>query len=323
MATVDDIINNAIQQANNLINVQFAVINEAINNAAGAASFKVGQDDAIDLHNIDCPSLNAPTVDIDDLFGNTLQSEKAEIQDLVNDKFMEFVDKYYPIGFEDDITEIRNILFGIINDPETVTKTVSDQSWDRARVRDEAIGRRDLDSAITETSSAGWDVPTGATVNQLFTAQQNVSNRNSTLNRDIAMNDLNISVDLIKTAIAQLVGFQPVILREAANFVDLLVRSYTIPTDNAQAIADATKDFYNQNIAFFTAQLQKQELLLKASQQETTLQLQEKQFEDEFELKTVEQRAEAAIESARTIASTASSAIGSTNSMASLTATEA
>lgn len=211
------------------------------------------------------PILDAPPK-FSDLFdvGETADSNF----DWLDEKFDEWINKYFPElngCLKSQPEQIMCDIFSGVK-PFGIDKTVFEMVWHQARDRTYRTVNSERATLAAEFSSRGFTLPTGAMVDALTQSEKRGTDSILDVNRDQAMKDADIKVDLLKTAMELAVRLKLGVMAAAADFYRLWITLPDKDIEKARIKAQAMSAFYSALSAYYNVELGFQELTLKAAQ---------------------------------------------------------
>lgn len=246
--------------------VQNALL-QAQNNAARIYSLPPSTSLREPHFNVDLvkPVLDAPPK-FSDLFdvGETADSNF----DWLDEKFNEWLNTYFPELNGCLKSQPEEIMCGIFSGvkPFGVDKTVFEMVWHQARDRAYRTVNSERATLAAEFSNRGFTLPTGAMVDALTQSERRGTDSILDVNRDQAMKDADIKVDLLKTAMDLAVRLKLGVMQAAADFYRMWITLPDKDIEKARIKAQAMSAFYSALSAYYNVELGFQELTLKAAQ---------------------------------------------------------
>jgi len=313
--TVQQVIDNAIDQAQTYADRANDFAEEAVR-AAKYASVPTPTWPEIDEPTE--PALTAPPLDLGNLFEGEQDAKQDEIEAFINEQFQDWLNTYYP-DFTAKLASVAGWLDNAITNGGTgLSPAVESQIWDRARTREDALNQRSTDDAVSAMAARGWALPSGVLAERLRVNTQENINRDSGLSRDIAIKQAELEQSNVRFAVQQSVALHLGIIQAAANWVSLMLRSYTTSADLSNALLNATIQFYNQSIQYYQARIQFENLLLNYSNNDFEANRAETLYNLDAADRQAKNHTNAAISAAQQMGGIAQSAIASQNTMATI-----
>ncbi len=178
----------------------------------------------------------------------------------------DFNEIYQPVLDEDLEKTIRDMLAGSVGIPQAVW----DQIWDRAKQQIEIQGSRDVEQAMSEWSSRGFELPPGVVDIRVERARQNTSNQSSELFRAQVIRENEILIENYRFAVAQGIALDNMLGQLHANEYNRLLGIETLAVQAANntfqsqvALFNAETSLYETESRVYVAELQGERLKLE------------------------------------------------------------
>jgi len=187
--------------------------------------------------------------------------------DWLNEQADEWMAKYFPAIFECFKTMPEEVLCDIMSGvkPFGVDKTVFEMVWHNARDRAYRTVNSEVDTLAATFSSRGFALPPGAMVDLVAQAERTGRDSILDVNRDQAMKDADIKVDLLKHALSLATQLKVGLLNTMADFYRMWATLPDKDIERARVRAQAMSAFYQALSAYYNVELGFQELTLKAA----------------------------------------------------------
>lgn len=311
--TIDQIIQNAIDTANQSLGNADSAINTALLASQGYTSIPAPP-------NVDTsPGAREPAIPTVTDTKISYEAQLAQLVALLSGQLADYYTKYYPL-VSDAYDEATTWLVNTITIGGTgLSPTVEAQIWQRGRVRILDEGNRAKSAILTDFAARGFTLPPGA----LFSAQQSIEAdilaKSSDLSTTTAIESAKIEIDNIKFAVdlamkTRISAMQAAndYIRAIASAPDGAIKYASIGGDAQARMMSATADLYR-------ARLQRDELVLNAesANQQTSVNS-TKIFADTFTA-TLQARVQAATSAATAYGNMAASAMNQLQTVASST----
>lgn len=322
-ATVQDIIDSALSAADEAQNDADTYATQAVN----AASLLATPSDPPEIGEPVIPALSMPSVDLGDLFEGESDARADELRAMVESELSDFINDYFPGSWISKLQTIGNwIEESISNGGTGLSPAVEQAIWDRAREREGRLNERSNEEAASVPASLGWPLPTAATANrQLRSAHDNI-NRDSSLSREIMIEQARLEQSNIRFAVSNGLALHSQIMSAALNFIQSKLRAEALGQQYGQILEGATANFYTQTLQYYRAKLQGEQLELRQDIAEVDRSLSTSRLSIESINAKARNLTDAAMSAARVMGDIAASARSTTNTMTSLahetTATE-
>lgn len=220
-------------------------------------------------------SLTAPNIGpppkFSDLFteGDTTQANL----DWLNAEADAWIEKYFPEINGCFKTQPEETLCAIINGtrPFGVDRAVFEQVWHQARDRAYRTANSETETIQATFSSRGFTLPAGAMVDLVTQAEQRATNVVLDVNRDQAMKDADIKVDLLKTALNLATQIKLGVMSAMADFYRLWITLPDKDIDRARIRAQAMSAFYAALSSYYNVEIAFQELTLRSAQTDASI----------------------------------------------------
>lgn len=210
------------------------------------------------------PNLDAPPK-LSDLFteGDTTQSNLAFL-DAESDAWVE---KYFPEINGCFKSQPEETLCAIISGtrPFGVDKTVFEQVWNQARDRAYRTANSEVHTLNAAFSARGFTLPPGALVDLVAGAERKATDVVLDVNRDQAMKDADIKVDLLKVALQLATQLKLGVMAAMADFYRVWVTLPDKDIERARIRAQAMGAFYAALSSYYNVEIAFQELTLRAA----------------------------------------------------------
>ncbi len=249
-----------------------AALNSANNNTARIYSLppQVALREPDFKYSVTDPNLDPPPK-FSDLFD---VSESVDTNfDWLDEKFDAWMSKYFPELNGCLKTQPEEIMCGIFSGvkPFGVDKTVFEMVWHQARDRAYRTVSSEQATIAAEFSSRGFSLPVGTMVDMMTKAEDKGTVSILDVNRDQAMKDADIKVDLLKTAMELAVRLKLGVMQAAADFYRMWITLPDKDIEKARIKAQAMSAFYSALSAYYNVELGFQELKLKAEQTDASV----------------------------------------------------
>lgn len=195
----------------------------------------------------------APNQDLESLFrtafGNAFGDFSGELQDAIAQFFT-----YFP-EFDQCLQQTSDnwICDTITNGGTGIPAAVENQIWDRARAREVQEANRMEDEAVTAYAARGFSLPPGALADRTLTVQQDASNKVSTINRDIAIKNIEIEIENIRFAVDQATRLRLGIIAALNDFIRAFLLPVQLGIDKARAQVEAKTRLWDVTNGYYSA----------------------------------------------------------------------
>lgn len=200
-----------------------------------------------------------------DLFDGADNSD-ALIQQL-NGQVDAWLAKYFPSinGQFKNLPEdwCANIISGV--KPYGTDSTIFDLIWQKSRDRAYRTARSEHRSLEANLSSRGFSLPTGALVDALGQSEQRATDAILDVNREQAIKDADIKVELLKQAVTMAVTLKMGILNASAEYFRSYYSVHNLNNETAKIRGDAYRSFYGALSSYYNVEVSFEELRLRAA----------------------------------------------------------
>lgn len=245
-------------------------LDQASNNAARIYSLPppaVLRDPRFDV-DLTKPILEAPP-QLSDLFteGDSTQTNLMWLDQQAD----AWIAKYFPEINGCFKTQPEETLCAIISGsrPFGVDKTVFEQVWNQARDRAYRGADSETKTLRATYSARGFTLPVGAMVDLAAQAERRASDVVLDVNRDQAMKDADIKVELLKVALELATRLKLGVMSAMADFYRLWITLPDKDIERARIRSQAMAAFYAALSSYYNVEISFQELTLRAAQLES------------------------------------------------------
>lgn len=188
--------------------------------------------------------------------------------DWLDEKFDEWINRYFPEINGCLKSQPEEVMCGIFSGvrPFGVDKTVFEMVWHQARDRAGRTVHSERATLMADFSNRGFTLPSGALVDALTQSERRASDSILDVNRDQAMKDADIKVDLLKTAMELAVRLKLGVMQAAADFYRLWITLPDKDIERARIKAQAMSAFYAALSSYYNVELGFQRITLDAAQ---------------------------------------------------------
>ena len=206
-----------------------------------------------------------PPPDFGDLFGGDETDPTIQYMNVQADAW---VAKYFPEISACLKSLPEEWLCGVISGvtPLGHSQTYFDLVWHRARDRAYRTGASQSKTLNAEFSSRGFTLPPGALVDALTQADQNTNSSILDVNREAALKDADIKLDLLKFAEEQAIRLKLGVMDALVRFYQQWIDVSDADIRKAQVRAQAQASLYSALSAYYNVELSFQQLRLRAAE---------------------------------------------------------
>lgn len=215
--------------------------------------------------NLVSPDLDAPP-EFSDLFDGTDTS--GTTLTFLNQAADEWLNKYFPEINGCFKTQPEETLCQIINRTGDfgIGKSVFEQVWHQGRDRAYRTAESERATLYAAFSSRGFTLPAGAMVDMETQVERRATDAVLDVNRDQAMKDAEIRVDLFKTALTLATQLKLGVMNAMADFYRVWVTLPDKDIERARIRAQAMAALYSALSSYYNVEIAFQELTLRAAQ---------------------------------------------------------
>lgn len=165
------------------------------------------------------PAYN-PNVNLSTEFGSDFDSIWGDMEVWMRGLMDDWVNTHFPM-LDPAIQTAENAwLLDVVNNGyEGIPAAVEAAMWDRARSKETLDGLRLEEDAYTVFSSRGFSMPVGILNDNVLSVQRDVSNKVSTISRDLAIKQVEIAIDMTKLAIGEMTKLRIGLAQALADFM--------------------------------------------------------------------------------------------------------
>lgn len=311
-ATVQQVIDNAIAKAEQLIDEAKGYSESAQTAAASFVSF-------------DPPSLQAwaaakaPTFDLDEdfsaLFRYEFDNAYQKYLDLMSSKIAEFMVSYFP-NFNALAVAEQWLVDAIQNGGTGLVADVENAIWQRSRDKEHIEANRMEEEAIAAVAARGFALPTGALTARLQEVQQAAADKVSTHARDVAIKQAEIELSNTRFAVEQSLAHRRAVINSAMEYMRAYMMAPDMAIKEASALVDAKGSLFRNASVYYEMELRAEGMRRDRAFKIADLDIQAGSIATDAFVKNAASRAHAAVALAEASGRSASAALASLNSIA-------
>jgi hypothetical protein len=310
MASIDDIISNALAIANDKVDDADEAADAAVLASQGFASLA-----PIDVNfSVTAVEPAVPAVI------NGTQTYEAQLEKLIallSQQFANFFTIYYPLG-SDAFDEATNWQLNTITNGGTgINTAIEAQLFARGRERIISEGQRVENQVAADFASRGFQLPPGAMAGQLLELRKAQLGQTGDYARDVAFKQFDEELKNVRFAIEMAINSRQFAMQAAADYIralmsapDAAARVALVNSDVQAKMISATSDLYR-------ARLSRDELILKSKEITVDSTLKAGMVNVDGYYKGIDARVKAAGHAAGVYGSAAGAALSSLNSLVS------
>lgn len=240
----------------------------------------------------------------------------GDLEDWIRGLMTEWMDTYFPV-LDPCIQPSEDAwLCSVVNDGYIgIPAHVETQIWDRARGR-EILDAIQLEQEATSAYAAmGYAMPPGALLARQMQARAKASDQSATINRELAIKNTEISVDVTKFAIGEMTKLRLGIADALGNYIRAWLTLPQAAADIAKSNAEANKWVWDSASDYIRALVAKHGLELDADKFNSQMQLESQRNFVSLVNSNTQSRVSAAVQAAESIGKIAAAAINANQSL--------
>lgn len=213
-------------------------------------------------------SLDAPDIGPPPSFGELFGADSSDSTvNWLGQQTEEWMAKYFPAingNFKDQPEEtLCQIISGVR--PYGIDSTVLELVWHQARDRAQRTVTSDLRTIEASFSARGFSLPPGAMVAAQIEVRERGSLQVMDVNRDQAIKDADIKVDMLKVALQLSTQMKTAIMQSLADFYRMWVSVGDRDMERARIRAQAQSALYSALASYYNVEIQFEGLKLQAA----------------------------------------------------------
>lgn len=275
----------------------------------------LGPNDVITAESFVVPPFT-PNINLGNDFKSDFDTEWAGFETWTRGLMADYVDTYFPV-LESAILTAENqwlldvVQTGYLGIPVAVETSI----WDRARAKDTQEALRMEDEALNQFSARGFALPPGVLANRLQLVQQEAANKSSTIARDLAIKQTELSIEMTKFAIGEMIKLRLGIATALAEFMRAWMSLPLAAADIAKTKAELNKTLWDSSANYIHALVAKANLKLEADKTNLAEKVHSDQIFIENYLGAQKLRVDAAVSAAAEMGQVASAYANSMNTL--------
>lgn len=217
-----------------------------------------------------------PNVNLAATYKTDFDSVWKDLEAWVRGLMSDYINTYFPI-LDPAIQAAENAwLLNVVNNGYLgIPVAVETAMWDRARAKDSQDALRMEDEAITQFAARGFSLPPGVLTNRVQVVQQEAANKASTIARDLAIKQTEISIEMTKFAVNEMTKLRLGIAAALADFMRAWMSLPTAAAEIAKAKAEINRTLWESSANYIHALVAKANLKLEADKSMLTAKVQE------------------------------------------------
>lgn len=258
-----------------------------------------------------------PNLQLGDTFKSDFDAVWAGMEGWMRGLMADYVNTFFPV-LDPAIQTAENkwlldvINLGYLGIPVSVETAI----WERARGKDTLEALRMEEEAVSQFSSRGFSLPPGVLVNRLQAVQQEAANKSSTIARDVAIKQTEISIEMTKFAIGEMSKLRLGIASALADFMRAWMALPAAAADIARAKAEMNKQLWDSSANYIQALVGKANLQLSADKSNQNTQLESIRTGVDAVLRQIDLQVRTATAAANTMGALAAATLASQNTIA-------
>jgi hypothetical protein len=206
-----------------------------------------------------------PNIDLANTFASDFDVIWADMESWVRGLMGDYVNTFFPIldpaiQTSENAWMLNVVDSGYLGIPVAVETAI----WDRARAKENIDALRLEDEAFNLFSARGFSMPPGVLANRLQTVQQDANNKVSTIGRDLAIKQTEISIEMTKFAIGEMTKLRIGIAAALADFMRAWLELPKAAAEVAKVKAEINKVLWDATSNYIHALVAKANLKLEA-----------------------------------------------------------
>lgn len=176
--------------------------------------------------------------------------------------------EYIARWFPQCVTNTTNdwICDTILNGGTGIPAPIENAIWQRARERELLEAKRMEQEALTQLTTKGFSIPTGALTARLLAVQQEAASKSASLSRDISIKQAEIEIENIRFAVTEGVKVRISVLNAIGDYLRAWMLPETLAIDKAKAIATSKATLMNSAADYYRAGVAEAELSVRAGE---------------------------------------------------------
>ena len=307
-ATINDIINSAINTANEKTADSSSALDYAMSLSQGYAG--MGNNVVSFTPTATAPAVNIPSSADganDVLFNSSRDAMLAQLKEA----FVSFFATYFP-SESTMYNSARDWVAKALTQGGTgLAPHIEAQIWQRDRARLIAEGERAEREVMANWASRGFPLPPGAAAHQVSTVRQDLRNKLSDASRDIAIKQAQMEIENVRFAVQTAIEHRINALNAAVNYIKALADVNDVAIRLASSKTDAQARLISAASEYFRARISFDELRFRAVSLNAELRLKSQQVDVDSFNKSVDRVTSASVAAAEMLGRQAAAALSS------------
>ena len=243
-----------IAQINGQINTDInSMVSQANTYAQDAAAYARGEAWMGPLADVAFVDPNIKPFDTNQDFGAEYLATYQGLLDQIGPEFdalfNNFMNTYFPKQL---LADVEAWLSDVINNGyKGIPDSHYEAIWQRARDKEMREVSRLTDDSLSAFSSRGWSIPAGALASRLYTIQQEANAKLASINRDIAIKDVEVQVDMVKFAISEAAALAKSMWGIMLDYLNKYLSMYGIAGDKGNSLVNAKRGLYDSMYRYY------------------------------------------------------------------------
>jgi len=252
-----------------------------------------------------------PDYDIDNFFNQQLFDQIPQFYDLVKEQRDEYIAEFFP-GMLDKLTGMADWLQDVMeNGYSGLPAHIEDGIWNRDRARVDLAYRAGADELFADHAGRGFPLPSGPLVANLDKQNDDRTNASAVASREAAIKQAELAIETVKFAVKTsadlFIGLHKVVDDVIKNGTAIILGAM----DNSDKMIRATVALYGMTIAYYGALESWHSLQMSHDIPQGSLDLKADEINLKADLDVIEKIIAAAGHKASVTANMTSSALGS------------
>lgn len=262
------------------------------------------------------PPAYDPNVQLATVFESDFNATWADLETWVRGLMTDWMNTHFPMLDPAIETAENTWLLNVVNSGYAGIPALIEQAiWDRARSRETQEAIKLEEEAIGQLAVRGFSLPPGVLADRLLTVQRSSADKVSTISRDIAIKQVELSIEMTKLAIQEMTKLRIGLAGALADFMRAWMSLPGAAADIAKAKATLQQVLWNSSADYARAQVSIASLSLDAQKTnaEVNVQLQKLGIDSDNASRNL--RVQAAIQAANSMGQIASATHGAQNTV--------
>lgn len=262
------------------------------------------------------PPAYDPNVQLATVFDSDFNATWTDLEVWVRGLMTDWMNTHFPMLDPAIETAENTWLLNVVNSGYAGIPAIIEQAiWDRARSRETQEALRMEEEAVGQLAARGFSLPPGVLADRLLTIQRDASNKISTITRDIAIKQVELSIEMTKIAIQEMTKLRIGLAGALADFMRAWMSLPGAAADIAKAKATLQQVLWNSSADYARAQVSIASLSLDAQKTNAEINVQLQKLGIDSDNTSRNLRVQAAIQAANSMGQIASATHGAQNTL--------